>query len=140
MPPRHGMDAENVLHVLALYCRQDGIARRDFLNSINKEWHALDHSVRTGRISPALHDEIFTTIAERWPDQVSKPQELREFESLHGYDVTNGKYLTKPRIDGAGLRKCMTCGQKFRSTHIGNRMCVSCKHTKSSLGREFTHG
>ena len=30
------------------------------------------------------------------------------------------------RPNGRARRKCLTCGKKFRSTHIGNRICEPC--------------
>ena len=30
------------------------------------------------------------------------------------------------RRDGPARRKCLTCGEAFRSTHIGNRICLDC--------------
>ncbi|MGD9538536.1 MAG: hypothetical protein AB7P52_11465 [Alphaproteobacteria bacterium] len=30
------------------------------------------------------------------------------------------------RRNGPARRKCLTCGESFRSTHVGNRICLTC--------------
>ena len=30
------------------------------------------------------------------------------------------------RRNGPARRRCLTCGEGFRSTHIGNRICLAC--------------
>jgi hypothetical protein len=35
------------------------------------------------------------------------------------------------RRNGPARRRCLTCGEAFRSTHIGNRICLAC--TESGL-------
>jgi hypothetical protein len=38
----------------------------------------------------------------------------------------NGTARKGPRRDGPARRRCLTCGAAFRSSHIGNRICLAC--------------
>ena len=42
------------------------------------------------------------------------------------YKKQYAREVGKPRSRTAGKRKCLTCGERFYSTHSGNRMCRIC--------------
>jgi len=42
----------------------------------------------------------------------------------------------RPPMDTAAIRKCLSCGEKFYSSHKFNRICQACRDRQSGIHRD----